>query len=220
MNSDLRHVYSKLKKITKVEKNVELSKNCTFQIGGKAKIVVEPSGVEELVKILDIINVYRIKFIVVGNASNILFNSEGYDGVIIKMTRFNRIQFHGKSVIAYAGVNINTLIKESVARGLKGLEDGYLIPATVGGAVKMNASSSNFKTSDVVESVLVLSDGKIKLLNNEECEFGYRKSIFKDDDVILRVQFKLEKGDKKALKERIIRMAKTAILTLSLMRSF
>jgi len=201
--NNLNQVLSKLKKVTKVERNVDLSKNCTFQVGGKAKIVVFPSGVEELVKILDIISQYHVKYVVVGNASNILFGDNGYDGVVIKMTRFNRVEFHGKSIVAYAGANLNSVIVESVNKGLKGLEDGYLIPATVGGAVKMNASSSNFLTSNVVESALVLSNGKIKLLDNSECEFGYRKSVFKDEDVILRVQFKLEKGDKKDLKERL-----------------
>lgn len=203
MNSNLKNVLSKLKKITKVEKNVDLSKNCTFQIGGKASIVVEPSGIEEILKVFDVLNQYKVKFMIVGNSSNILYDSKGFDGVIIKMTRINHIEFHGKSVIAHAGANLNSLILESVNRGLKGLEDGYLIPATVGGAVKMNASSSNFVTSNVVESVLVYSDGKIKLLSNSECGFEYRKSAFKDTDVILRVQFKLEKGDKKALKTRL-----------------
>ena len=203
MNSSLRNVLSKLKKVTKVEKNVDLSKNSTFQIGGRASIVVEPSGVEEILKILDIVNQYKVKYVVIGNASNVLFSSDGYDGVIIKMTRFNRIEFHGKTAIAYAGANINTLITESVNRGLQGMEDGYLIPATIGGAVKMNASSSNFVISNVVDSVLVYSDGKIKLLQNHECGFGYRKSIFKDTDIILRVQFNFEKGEKTQLKNRL-----------------
>ena len=203
MNSNLRNVLSKLRKVTRVEKNVDLSKNSTFKIGGKASIVVEPSGVEEILKIIDILTTYKVKYLVVGNASNILYGDGGYDGVIIKTHRLNHIEFHGTNVIAYAGVNINTLVLESVNRGLGGLEDAYLIPATIGGAVKMNASSSRFVASDVVDSVLVYSDGKIKLLSNSECEFGYRQSIFKDTDIILRVQFKLHKADKTELKNRL-----------------
>ena len=203
MNSDLRLVKNKLKKVTKVNLKVDLSKNCTFKIGGRASIVVEPTSVEELLRILDIVNTYHAKYLVVGNASNILFDSNGYDGVIIKTTKFNKIEFHGKSVIAYAGANLTTLIKESVDRGLKGLEDGFLIPATVGGAVKMNASAFNFKTEHCIESVLALVDGKIRLYSKEECKFGYRTNIFKEGDIILRVQFNLEKGDKKQLKSRL-----------------
>ena len=203
MNSNLKNVLSKLKKITKVEKNVDLSKNCTFKVGGRASIVVEPSGIEEILKIFDIVTQYNVKFLIVGNASNILFSSDGYDGVVIKTTRLTQIEFHGTTVIAFAGVNINTLVKESISRGLKGLEDAYLIPATIGGMVKMNASSSNFITSNVVDSVLVYSDGKIKLLENKDCGFGYRTSAFKDTDIILRVQLKLERGDKSQLKQRL-----------------
>ena len=203
MNSNLKNVLSKLKRVTKVEKNVDLRKNSTFKVGGRASIVVEPSGLEEILKIFEIINQHKVKFMVVGNASNILFSDLGYDGVIIKTTRLNRIEFHGTKVIAFAGVNINTLITESVNRGLKGLEDAYLIPATIGGMVKMNASSSNFVTANVVDSVLVYSDGKIKLLENSDCGFGYRTSNFKDTDIILRVQLNLEKGDKLQLKNRL-----------------
>ena len=203
MNSNLKIVLSKLKKVTKTEKNVDLSKNSTFKIGGKASIVVEPSGLEEIIKILDIIHQHNVKFVVIGNASNVLFDSRGYDGIIIKTTRLNRIEFHGSSVIAFSGVNINTLVNESVSRGLKGLEDAYLIPATIGGMVKMNASSSNFVTSNVVDSVLVYGDGKIKLYENKDCGFGYRTSNIKDTDIILRVQLKLEKGNKTELKKRL-----------------
>lgn len=203
MNSNLKNVLSKLKKVTKVQKNVDLGQNCTFKIVGKASAIVEPSGIEELLKILDILSENDVKYFIMGNASNVLFSSDGYDGVVIKMTRLNHIEFQGRSVIAFAGANLNTVIMECVNRGLKGIEDGYLIPATIGGAVKMNASSSNFKMSDVVESVLAIVDGKIKLLDNAECEFGYRKSIFKDTDIILRVQLSLEKGDKSALKLRL-----------------
>lgn len=203
MNSDLRLVRNKLKKVTKVNTNVDMSKNCTFGIGGKASILVEPLSVEELIKIMDIVGAYHVKYLVVGNSSNILYNSEGYDGVVIKMTRFNRLEFHGKTIVAHAGVNLTTLIKESVNRGLKGLEDGFLIPATVGGAVKMNASAFDFKTENCIESVLALVDGKIQLYTKDECKFGYRTNIFKEGDIILRVQFKLEKGVKKELKSRL-----------------
>lgn len=203
MSSKLNIALKKLKKITKAEKNVDLSKNSTFQIGGKASVVVEPSSLEEIIKIFEVVRDFNLKFAVVGNASNILFSSNGFDGIIIKMTRFNRVEFHGKKVIAYAGANLNSIILESVSKGLKGLEDGYLIPATVGGAVKMNASSSNFKMSNVVESVLVYSDGKIKLLKKDECGFGYRQSCFKDGDVIIQVELALEKSDKLQLKNRL-----------------
>lgn len=115
MNSNLKNVLSKLKKITKVEKNVDLSKNCTFKVGGRASIVVEPSGIEEILKIFDIVTQYNVKFVIVGNASNILFSSDGYDGVVIKTTRLTQIEFHGTTVIAFAGVNINTLVKESIS---------------------------------------------------------------------------------------------------------
>ena len=203
MSSDLKLVESKLKKVVKTSKNVDTSKICTFKIGGKAKLLVEPKSVEELLKTIDILNTYNVKFLVVGNCSNILFRSSGFNGVIIKMTNFNHMEFHGKTVIAEAGVNLTQLIKECVDRGLGGLEDGYLIPATIGGAVMMNACAFNFKTDTCIDSVLALVDGKIREFKKDECNFGYRTSIFKEGDIILRVQFNLEKISKKQLKSRL-----------------
>lgn len=203
MGSDLTKVCKKLKKYTKVFTKVDLSKKCTFGIGGRAKIWVEPNGVDELIKILDIVKEHKVKYIVIGNASNILFNSEGFEGVVIKMTKFNHYEIHGTKVVANAGVNLSLLIKDCVSHGLKGLEDGYLIPATIGGAVKMNASAFEFKTSDYISSVLALVDDKIKLYSKEDCNFGYRSNIFKDGDIVLRVQFDLERGDKKKLQDRL-----------------
>ena len=203
MNSDLKLVQSKLKKITKVSKNVEISKICTFKIGGTTPMLIEPKTIEELIKTIDILDTYKVKYLIVGNCSNILFDSDGFDGAIIKMTSFNHIDFYGKTVIAESGVNLSQLIKECVDRGLSGLEDGYLIPATIGGAVRMNASAFNFKTETCIDSVLALVDGKIKEFSKEECRFGYRTNIFKDGDIILRVQFNLERFDKKQLKSRL-----------------
>lgn len=203
MNSDLKLVESKLKKIVKISKNADLSKFCTFKIGGKAKFLIEPKSVEELIKTIDVLNTYKVKYLVVGNCSNVLFKSSGYNGVIIKMTEFKHIEFHGKKVIAESGVSLTQLIKECVDRGLKGLEDGYLIPATIGGAVRMNASAFNFKTETCIDSVLAFVDGKIREYSKNECKFGYRTNIFKDGDIILRVQFNLEKGEKKQLKSRL-----------------
>lgn len=203
MGSDLTRVYHKLKKFTKVDRKVDLSRKCTFQIGGRARIFVEPSSVEELLKILDTIKEHNVKYVVIGNASNILFESSGFDGVVIKMSRFNRYEIHGRKVIADAGANLSQLIKDVVNHGLKGLEDGYLIPATIGGAVKMNASAFEFSTGTHISSVLALVDGKIKLFSKDDCKFGYRSNIFKDGDVILRVQFDLVRDNKQQLQSRL-----------------
>lgn len=203
MGSDLTKAYSKLRKFTKVDRNIDLSKKCTFQIGGRARIFAEPSSVEELLKILETVKEHNLKYVIIGNGSNILFESSGFEGVIIKMSRFNHYEIHGTKVVADAGVNLTQLIKDAVNHGLQGLEDGYLIPATIGGAVMMNACAFKFITSDHISSVLALVDGKIKLLSKEDCKFGYRSNIFKDGDIILRVQFDLSRGDKKILQSRL-----------------
>ena len=198
----MNKVINVLKKFTKMHPKAQLKDYTTFKIGGKA-VVVEPQSVEELVKVIDTLKTFNTKYFVLGNGSNVLFSSSGYDGIIISMKNFNRIEIHGTKVIAGAGATLNSVIKASVDKGLKGMEDGFLIPGTVGGAVKMNASAYNYKTSDVVSGVLVLRDYKITLLSNNDCNFGYRHSNIKDGDIILRVQFNLTHSHKKELKQRL-----------------
>ena len=205
MNNNFSYIYSKLKKMCKcVKKHVPLSEMSSFKIGGRAKVVAEPESLEEIIKVVGFLTEKQIKHFVVGNCTNLLFDDAGYNGVIVKISnRFNHVDFFGKTVVAYAGASLSGLSVTTTDHGLKGLEDAFGIPGTVGGAVVMNAGAYDFRMSDVVTDVLALVDGKIRLYTNAECKFGYRQSVFKNTNaIILRVQFSLERGKKSELKTR------------------
>lgn len=205
MNSNFNYVFSKLKKMCKnTYKNVKLCEISSFKIGGRAKVLVEPGSLEEIIKIMDFISSRNIKYFVVGNCTNLLFADTGYNGVIIKISSaFSHIEKIGNSIIVDAGVSLNAVTIFATENGLKGMEDAIGIPGAVGGAVSMNAGAYDFKISNTVKSVVALVDGKIKLLNNAECKFGYRQSMFKNMEcIILRVEFALQKGKKIELKQR------------------
>lgn len=205
MNSNFNYVFSKLKKMCKnTYKNVKLCDISSFKIGGRAKVLVEPSSLEEIIKVMDFISSRNIKYFVVGNCTNLLFADEGYNGVIVKISAgLSHIEKMGNSIIADAGASLNAVTLFATDNGLKGMEDAIGIPGAVGGAVTMNAGAYNFRINSVVKSVVVFMDGKIKLLNNADCKFGYRQSVFKTNKcIILRVEFALEKGKKSQLKQR------------------
>ncbi|MBR2021619.1 MAG: UDP-N-acetylmuramate dehydrogenase, partial [Clostridia bacterium] len=101
------------------------------------------------------------------------------------------------AVYAEAGVSFTKLALDMCKRGLSGLEFAYGIPGSVGGAVYMNAGAYGGETKDVIKNVRVLDkNGNVLTLSNEECDFGYRKSIFHNDEyVILGAEFELVKKD-------------------------
>ena len=68
----------------KIEKNVKLSKYTTYKTGGTAKVIVYPKNTTCLVKLLKILKNNDVKFKILGNGSNVIFNDSGYNGVIIK----------------------------------------------------------------------------------------------------------------------------------------
>lgn len=198
-------VYFKLKKMCKVAyKNFDLKSISSFKIGGRAKVLVEPQSLEEIIKIIDYLTTKNIKYIVVGNCTNLLFDDAGFCGVVVRISnRFSHVEFRGNSLICDAGASLSYVAKYSAENGFSGLEDAYGIPGSIGGAVTMNAGAYGFKMENVVGSVVALVGGKIKLLKPNELRFSYRNSVFKNsNDMVLRVEFCLKKAKKSDLLKR------------------
>lgn len=205
MSKNFGLIFKALKKIcATTSKNVSLATLSSFKIGGTAKVVVEPSSVEEIIRVFDYLNTHKIKHFVVGNCTNLLFDDSVYAGVIVKISsKFGCVEFRGTTVVADAGVSLSGLAVLACQRGLGGLEDAFGIPGTLGGAVTMNAGAFGFKMEQLVTSVLAIVNGKITLLSGAECKFGYRQSVFKGSDaIILRVELKLKKSRKVDLENR------------------
>jgi UDP-N-acetylmuramate dehydrogenase len=126
------------------------------------------------------------------------------DGIVIHLggRHFKNIRTAGLEVRAGAGASLGSLINLACEKGLKGIEGLVGIPATLGGAISMNACYSG-NISDRLESVRVMDvrTGKISVLKKKNIKFSYRHSGF-EGYIILEACFKLEKGDKDALLKR------------------
>ncbi|OGH91209.1 MAG: UDP-N-acetylenolpyruvoylglucosamine reductase, partial [Candidatus Magasanikbacteria bacterium RIFOXYD12_FULL_33_17] len=98
-----------------------------------------------------------------------------------------------------AGCITVAVARESVRLGLTGFEWGIGVPGTIGGAVRGNAGAMGGDMKGNIEKVEVYRQGEILELQNEECEFTYRESIFKNNnDVVLRVWLKLAKSNEES----------------------
>ena len=193
--------------VGRCEKDVPLSKHTTYKVGGKAKVMVYPKNVDNLIKLMKLLKTNKIKHKVLGLGSNVLFSDDVYDGVIIRLSELDNIEFFGKNKIRVgAGYSLMKLSLLAAKKGLAGLEFASGIPGTVGGAVFMNAGAYKSDMGYVVTEVKVLTpELRIITLENKEMNFHYRTSFLQTHPgyICLEAVIKLEKGDKNALDEVI-----------------
>lgn len=176
-----------LKQFGEFQQNVSLATLTTLKIGGDAQALLYPNDVISLVFALDYCHQENIDTKVLGHGSNILASDQDYEGLIIKLTRnLNDVYFIDEEMIVGAGTSLVLLSNLAMKKSLSGLEWAAGIPATLGGAIFMNAGAYKCSMQDVVVEVLVYKNHQLVWMSNEECEFAYRQSIFqKNPDWII-----------------------------------
>ena len=144
--------------ICKIDEGVSLSKLTTYRVGGKASCIAYPKDINELVNLLKLLKSNGVKYKLLGNGSNLLFSDNDYQGVLIKLSEFNNIEFISKNKLRVgAGYSLIKLSLLTAKKGLTGLEFASGIPGSVGGAVFMNAGAYKSDMGYVVEGVKVLT---------------------------------------------------------------
>lgn len=189
----------------KIFRNVPLRLHSTMRVGGRADMLSIPKDAEELSSLISFARKKKIRALVVGNGSNILFSDTGFRGLIIKLAHgLNDISFDGARVTAGAGVMMSDLISKLCQRGLRGLEFAYGVPATVGGAAVMNFGAWGSDIGDRIESVDALDVRNMKrvVIPRKKMRFSYRKSSL-DKYIILSVTFKLSRGKKRLIRKKM-----------------
>ena len=189
-------------KCGKVEQ-ILLKNYTTYKVGGKS-ILVTPRKIDDLKKLIIFLKNNNVKYKVLGNGSNVIFNNSGYDGVIIKLNEFNSLMITGNTVVVGAGYSLMKLAIKTCHMGLFGLDFATGIPGTVGGAVYMNAGAYKSDMGYVVKSVKVLTpDLEVKSLSNKDLDFHYRTSFLQKNPgyICLEATIKLRKGNKDVIME-------------------
>ena len=197
-------LYNELEALAEVEENIPLSKMTTLRIGGVARYVVYPENTLSLQGVMNKLNQNHIPYKVIGKGSNLLCSDEPFDGVIIRLDRYLcNAYFDNEHLVAEAGCSIIALSYEAMKNELSGLEFASGIPGTVGGVTFMNAGAYKSSMADIIDSVSVYRDGKIEWIQNADCGFSYRTSIFQKhpDWIILAAKMTLKKGDQKEIRE-------------------
>lgn len=190
-------------KVGKVILNPELKKFTTYKVGGKALALVVPNNLDELIKLLKFLDEYNIKRKIIGRGSNLIFNGD-YDGIIIKLDSFDKLEINDTILTVGAGYSLIKLSLKAADKGLTGLEFAAGIPGTVGGAVFMNAGAYKSDMGYIVSEVKVITDNyEIKTLYNKDLNFHYRTSFLKEHPkyICLETKIVLKHGNIQNIKE-------------------
>jgi UDP-N-acetylmuramate dehydrogenase len=189
--------------IGKVKRNELLSQHTTMKIGGPADLFIEPSSLENIQKVMNLIKERQLPWRAIGRGSNLLVSDKGIEGVVIRLgSGLNHLSINESTITVGGGhslVSLSTLISK---KGLSGLEFASGIPGSVGGAVYMNAGAHGSDISKILTRAHILfEDGSIEWLSNDEMEFTYRTSVLqkKRPGVVLEAEFKLTMGDRTAI---------------------
>lgn len=181
----------------RITPSAPLSKYTSFRTGGKARFFVEADSVGDIEKAINLARTEKLPHVILGEGTNVLISDGGFSGVVIRpMIRGVDISSDG-FVVAGAGEHWDDVVAVTVSKKLSGLENMSLIPGSVGAAPVQNIGAYGAELKDVLRWVEIF-DVKLNLvrtLSAEECNFGYRESLFKTEQgrghIIIRVCMKL-----------------------------
>jgi len=171
----------------------------TFRIGGPAALYLEPTSMEDLVAASRAVRETGLPYVVLGKGSNVLVADEGFPGLVLRLGRgFRWAARDGDRIAAGAAMPLPALAGVAFQHGLGGLEFGVAIPATLGGAVRMNAGAHGHELSEVVEGVEVfrMLTGAPEAVGPAAADFGYRRSGLPDDAVVTAARLRLRPRDR------------------------
>ena len=177
--------------------NVPLSDLVSIRVGGPAAFVLQPKGEGDLCRALDLCRQEHIPVILLGNGTNVLPRDEGFSGLLLQLSGDGAApRFDGTRVTVGAGCSLTSLAKESVQRGLMGLERLCGIPGTVGGAGAMNAGAYGGEFKSVLRRVRCYRDGAFVWEDARLEDMGYRKSPYAwPQTVVTAVKLELAPDD-------------------------
>ena len=185
-----------------IRQQVLLSPHTTMRVGGPAHFFSEVRSDDELPELISFAKERNLPVFFLGEGSNILVGDGGFPGLVLKIATkgisFSDVSPNEVMVTAEAGEHWDDLVEETVERGLHGLENLSLIPGTVGAAPVQNIGAYGAEIREVFSFVDVFDTktSKVYRLENDECKFDYRDSIFKHEGrhlVVLRVGLALKK---------------------------
>lgn len=157
----------------------------TVGIGGEAPLAFFPEHTEDCVRIVRFLQSEGVAYCVLGRGSNVLVSDSGFDGVVLCTSGMKDIRCGRDAVYAECGAGLDAIVRAAAKNGLGGLSFLCGIPATLGGALYMNAGARGKYMDSVVLRVDVLEQGELVSRSLSECAYAYKTSRFMQEECVI-----------------------------------
>ena len=185
----------------KDEKDYSLKAHNTFGIEAKCRRFLEFEDDDEAVEVSKILGKEKLPYIIIGGGSNLLLTKD-FDGIVVRSGikgHYFEEDYFCERMTCGSGEVWDDMVAASIEAGYYGMENLSLIPGDVGASAVQNIGAYGVEAKDLILCVWMIEipTGKPWMLGNEECEYGYRQSRFKQDwknrFLITRVTYGLSK---------------------------
>ena len=183
-----------------------LRDHTSFRIGGRAALMLLPRTCGELERAALECRRVGVEPLILGRGTNLLVEEGDLDLVVLKTNGGPEgIRLAGENEIeAESGALLSRVANFALEQGLTGFEFAHGIPGSIGGAAVMNAGAYGGEMKDVIVRTEALApDGRRFTLEGAAHGFGYRRSAFREGDLILRSVIRLQPGDPAAIRGRM-----------------
>ncbi len=175
--------------------NKPLSSITSFKIGGPCDAYFQPANIEDVLDVLHYCKERSIPYQVIGNGTNLLIHDNGFRGIVINLVDgLKNVIISENEIVAECGVRLTAFINQCIEYECAGFEKLAGIPGTLGGAIAMNAGAYDQEISDLLQSVTIIRDCTVIVMQKLDCGFAYRMSGLQND-VIIKACFGRMKGD-------------------------
>jgi UDP-N-acetylmuramate dehydrogenase len=181
-----------------------------YGVGGAADVLIHPRSVDALATLVERCHRDAIPLRVLGSGANLLVDDEGVDGVVVLLDdpAFKAVEFNADGLVermrVHGGASMERLVTECARRGLRGVEQMSGIPASLGGAIRMNAGGKFGAIGDAVDAVAVVgTDGELRVYGRDELHFGYRETNL-PAGVVAWAVLRVEPDDPVACRKRVL----------------
>ncbi len=161
--------------------------NNSLKIDSKSKYYIECFSKNDLIELHKFVKNKNLSVLVIGECTNVILPNF-YNGIVVKVC-FKDMNFNkdNDTVIVGSSINWHQLVLEAISRNIYGFENLSSIPGSVGAAPIQNIGAYGQEVSNLIKSINCYDyiNNKFMSLNNEECDFSYRNSIFKNNSLII-----------------------------------